>query len=127
MLRSLLFIGLTILISCHKEESPKHHYQLVGRWKRTEIFVSPGNAGSWQPDLSNPPAVLEFRADGKILSNAGFYSNFTRYKLNADNTIEFYPPVSGVPNAVYYSFNSDTELTLTFACIEGCGERFVRY
>lgn len=127
MMRILLFFLTIGLISCHKDEFKKHNYKLVGKWKRIETFISPGNGGSWQKDQSNPPITIEFTADGKFISNGNFYSNFTDYKVNADNTIEFMPPLNGVTRAVYYSFNSDTQLTLTFACIEGCGDRFVKY
>jgi hypothetical protein len=127
MMRILLFIFLAVFISCNKEEFKKHRYELVGKWKRIEVYVNPGNGGSWQPDRSKQPVTLEFTADGKLISNDNFYSNFSSYHLNSDNSIEFQPPLNGALRAVYYSFNSDTELTLTFACIEGCGDRFVRY
>jgi hypothetical protein len=127
MIRFLLFALLIGLISCHKDEFKKHNYNLVGKWKRIETYINPGNGGSWQKDQLIPPLTIEFSADGKLISNSEFYSNFTRYRVNADNSIEFYPPLNGVTRAVYYSFNSDTELTLTFACIEGCGDRFVKY
>lgn len=99
----------------------------MGKWKRTEVYVNPGNGGSWKPDDSEQPVTLEFTAEGKIISNDNFYSNFSGYQVKPDNTIEFQPPLNGTTRAVYYSFNTDTELTVTFACIEGCGERFVRY
>lgn len=122
-----LFVLLIALANCHKEEFKKHNYNLVGKWKRIESYINPGNGGSWQKDQINPPLTIEFMADGKLVSNSQLYSNFTGYTIAAGNTIEFLPPLNGVTRAVYYSFNSDTELTLTYACIEGCGDRFVKY
>jgi len=116
----------TSFVSCKKEEK-KHNYSLVGKWKRTEVFWSPGDRGSWHKDNSNPPVVIEFRTDGKFVSNSNSYSSFTNYQVNGNNSIEFYPAVNGETRAVYFSFNSDSELTLTMACIEGCGEKFIKY
>ena len=127
MMRFLLIVLLAAFAACNKDEFKKHNYTLEGRWQRIEIFMSPGDAGSWQPDKSETPVTLEFTADGKLVSNDQFYSNFTGYQVTGDNTIEFQPPLNGTMRAVYFSFNSATQLTLTFACIEGCGERFVRY
>jgi hypothetical protein len=127
MMRILLFAFPAVFISCNKEEFKKHHYELVGKWKRIEVYVNPGNGGSWQPDHSEQPVTLEFTADGKLISNHNLYSNFARYQVSSDNTIELQPAFNGGIRAVYYSFNTDTELTLTFACFEGCGDRFVRY
>jgi len=127
MMRIFLFILLTGLISCHKEDCKKTNYSLVGKWKRIETFASPGNGGGWQKDQSNPAVAIEFAEGGKFISNADFYSNFTSYKINADSSVEFSPPMNGLTKAVYYSMNSNTQLTLTFACIEGCGDRFIRY
>jgi hypothetical protein len=126
-MRILLFVLLIALLGCHKEEFQKHNYDLVGKWRRIEIYVNRGNGGDWQKDQGTSPTTMEFTRDGLLVSNSEFYSNFTGYKTNGGNTIELLPPLNGVAKAVYYSFNTDTELTLTFACIEGCGDRFVKY
>jgi hypothetical protein len=127
MARFVATIFLFALLGCTKEEFKKHNYHLVGKWKRVEVYVNPGNGGNWQADNSESPVTIEFTSDGKLISNSAFYSNFTGYEVKPENTIEFQPPMNSIPRAVYYSFNSATQLTLTFACIEGCGERFVRY
>jgi hypothetical protein len=126
-MRIILLIFLTILLSCNKESAKKHNYDLVGKWKRAEIYVNPGNGGNWEADHSNPPVTIEFTADGKCISNSSSYSSFTGYTVTPDHIIEFTPSLNGVARAFYYSFNSTTQLTLTFACIEGCGDRFVKY
>ena len=116
----------TSLLSCRKE-AKKHNYNLIGKWKRTEVYINPGNGGKWQKDNSILPVTIELSADGKFDSNANFYSSFKNYEVNGNNSIEFHPAENGVTRAVFYSFNSDSELTLTMACIEGCGEKFVKY
>jgi hypothetical protein len=126
-MRPVLLILLATLLSCNKENAKKHNYTLLGKWKRVETYINPGNGGSWKPDNSNPPVTIEFKEDGKFTSNSGLYSNFTAYTVKPDNTIEFTPAVNGFTRNFYYSFNSDRQLTLTFACIEGCGDRFEKY
>jgi hypothetical protein len=126
-MRIVLFVLLLALLGCHKEEFKKHNYDLTGKWRRIETYVNPGNGGDWQKDLATSPTTIEFTREGRLVSNSEFYSNFTNYKTSGGNTIELLPPLNGVSKAVYYSFNTDTELTLTFACIEGCGDRFVKY
>ena len=127
MMRIFYAVLLLGLLACHKDELKKHNYNLVGKWKLIESYINPGNGGYWQKDQNNPPLTIEFTAEGKLVSNSKFYSNFTGYQRTGQNTIEFVPDLNGITWAVYYSFNSDTELTLTYACIEGCGERFVKY
>src|SRR4051812_6855763 len=119
-MRIILLIFLTILLGCNKESAKKHNYDLVGKWKRVETYINPGNEGSWEADRSNPPETIEFTADGKFISNSDLYSNFTGYIVKPDHTIEFIASLNGAARAFYYSFNSNTQLTLTFACIEGC-------
>jgi len=127
-MRRIFYVVLFLaLIGCHKDELKKHNNKLIGKWKLIESYINPGNGGYWHKEQTNPPVTIEFTSDGKLISNFNLYSNFTAYKLTAGNTIEFMPPLNGVTRAVYYSFNSDTELTLTYACIEGCGERFVKF
>lgn len=120
----ILFLGL---LSCHKEEAKKHNYNLLGKWKRVETYVNPGNGGSWKPDHSEPAVLIEFSSDGKFSSNSYTYSGFTAYHIKPDHTIELVSATNGTSRDFYYSFTSETEFTLTFACIEGCGDRFVRY
>ena len=87
--------------------------------KRVETYINRGNGGNWEADHLNPPVAMEFTADGKFVSNSSSYASFTGYTVKADHIIEFTPLLSGVARAFYYSFNSTTQLTLTFACIEG--------
>lgn len=126
MKRALLFILMVTLFACNKEGFRKHHRELVGKWQRVEVFVDPGGGGKWQEDASQPRVVLEFTSDGRVFSNDRFYSRFSRYLIQADNAIEFQSSTTGQTSGVYYSFNSETQLTLTFACIEGCGDRFIK-
>jgi hypothetical protein len=127
MMRIYLLVLLLVLFSCHKDEFKRHNYNLVGKWKLIESYVNPGNGGYWQKSKTYTPLTIEFTSDGKMISNFDLYSGYSGYKLVANNTIEFLPPLNGVTRAVYYSFTSDTELTVTYACIEGCGDRFVKY
>ena len=123
----LIIFFMPLLLSCHKENAKKHNYHLIGKWKRIETYINPGNGGSWKPDLSTPPFTIEFTEDGRFISNSIPYSGFIAFTIKPDNTIEFLPAVNGFTRNFYYSFNSETQLTLTFACIEGCGDRFVKY
>ena len=127
MIRIYLVVFLLVLLSCNKDEFKKHNYNLVGKWKLIESYINPGNGGYWQKSKTYPPLTIEFTSDGKLNSNFEFYSAYSGYKLVANSTIEFVPPLNGVTRAVYYSFTSDTELTVTYACIEGCGDKFVKY
>jgi len=126
-MRIFSVVLLLALVSCHKDQFKKHNYTLAGKWKLIESYINPGNGGYWQKAKTYPPLTIEFTSDGRLISNFQFYSDHTGYKIAAKSTIEFVPALNGVTRAVYYSFNSDTELTVTYACIEGCGDKFVKY
>jgi hypothetical protein len=125
MLRLILFLTIILTIGCNKSKEIEHNNDLVGKWKRIETFISPGNGGSWQPDNSNPPVTMEFRGDGSFSSNDNYYSNFNRYVISGD-TITFYPAINNYIRESRFNFNTPTQLTMTYPCIEGCADRFIR-
>lgn len=121
----LLFFILSI---CACKKPIEHNNQLAGKWKRTQIWVNPGNGGSWQPDNSFPPFTIEFTADGKFVSNDYFYKDYNRYRMIDATTIELSSSIISTRPAVTIKveFISNTEIRMTYTCIEGCGDVFVR-
>lgn len=118
-----VFVMITAFIGCTKEK--RHHNSLIGKWKQVEVYINPGNGGSWQPDNSPSVTTIQFNADGGFQSNDNYFGNFNRYELSGD-TIRFYPAMNGVIRFGWYKFVSDTKLQITYTCMEGCGSRFVK-
>lgn len=125
MIKLGFLLAIIFVLSCNKSREIEHGNNLVGKWKRIETFISPGNGGSWQPDKSNPPITMEFQADRSFSSNYHHYKNFNQYDVSGD-TITFYPALNNYLRQAWFNFNTPTQLTITYTCIEGCGDRFVR-
>ena len=129
------FIGSIIIFSvitgCLKKEEQKPiSDQLVGKWKLTEHFTSPGGPGSWNRVAVADQYIIDFRSDGKLSYTANFYgadSEYNRYRLAGD-TIFVSSTVNNKTDEWRYSFDGP-ELIINFnvriVCIEGCASRFM--
>lgn len=132
-MRVIILLLAVCLFSCEKDQiyfdasGNGSGSALVGKWKRVRLYVNPGNGGSWQSDQANPPITLEFTANGTINSNHTLFSQYSKYQVTSSNTLEISVPVTptAASRTIKFEFN-DKELTLTYACIEGCGDVFVR-
>jgi hypothetical protein len=122
----LLAIAITLTISCKRSAAPQNGmYPLQGKWKYTEYFMDPGNgSGTWQP-APQGQASIEFRADGTLASDAGIFSNYTRYEVQNSSSMVLTAPPSNNTFSLRFTITGST-LELNPQCFEGCGFRFIR-
>ncbi len=124
----LLFIFIT---GCSKkEEHTLISNGLVGKWKFTEYFMSPGGQGSWNLVPVSDQYIINFSSDGKLSYTTNFYwanSLFNRYRLAGD-TIFVSSTWNNKTDEWRYSFEGP-QLIINFnvrvVCIEGCASRFI--
>lgn len=124
----LLFL---VIIGCSKkEENRKISDRVVGNWKLSEQFWSPGGPGSWHPVEAHDQFTINFRSDGKVSYSANFFaanSRFNRYALSGD-TIFLSSTLNNNTDEWRYSFEG-SQLIINFnvrvICFEGCASRFV--
>ena len=124
----LLFIFIT---GCSKKEEHKLiSDRLVGKWKFTEHFMSPGGPGSWNPVPVSDQYIINFNGDGKFSYTTNFYgakSQFNRYSLAGD-TIFISSTFNNKTDEWRYSFEGP-QLIINFnvwvVCIEGCASLFI--
>ena len=123
----LLVVVLSLCISCSRKNSLGSAVGLVGTWELHESYADIGDgSGSYRPVASD--RVIVFRPDGSFLTNGSFcpgqegggHSGGTyllpEWRLTPDcENAEDLP----------FTLQNDT-LQITFHCIEGCGERYVR-
>lgn len=129
------FIGsiiiFSVIIGCSKKEEQKPiSDKLVGKWKFTEYFMSPGGPGSWHAVPAPDQYIINFSSDGKLSYTANFYgadSNYNRYRLAGD-TIFVSSALNNKTDEWRYSFEGP-QLVINFnvriVCIEGCASRFM--
>ena len=123
----ILFLFIT---GCSKKQQQRVSDDgLVGKWKLTETFWSPGRAGSWHPVSLPDQYIIDFRETGKLSYSANFYmadSLFNRYSVAGD-TILVSSTVNNKTDEWLYSYDGQ-ELIINFnvriMCIEGCASRF---
>jgi len=123
----ILFLFIT---GCSKKQEQKvSNDGLVGKWKLTEVFWSPGGPGSWHPVSLPDQYIINFRENGKLSYSANFYmahSFFDRYSVTGD-TILVSSTLNNKTDEWRYSFDG-SDLIINFnvrvVCIEGCASRF---
>lgn len=102
---------------------------LVGKWKFTETFSSPGGPGSWQQVPVSNQYIIDFSEDRKLSYSANFHGDslFNRYSVRED-TIFVSSTVNNKTDEWIYSFDGQ-QLIIRFnvriICFEGCASRFV--
>ena len=125
---AILFL---FIIGCSKKEGHrKINDGVVGNWKLTELFWSPGRPGSWHPVEASNQFSVNFGSDGKFSYSANFFaanSHFNRYGLSR-GTIFLSSTLNNNTDEWLYSFEG-SQLIINFnvrvVCIEGCASRFV--
>jgi hypothetical protein len=123
-MRIAIILLCVLLFACNKNEI-KARSSIVGKWQYKEIFISPGSRDSWKPVNPAQQTIIEFTADSKFttFTNSSFYlSNFNRYEVISGNGIRFFNTNNYATFETLFTLNSN--LTLTYRCIEGCGDRF---
>ena len=122
MYRLLSLLAICLLFSCSKTDN---NSELAGKWKRVEQFINPGNGGYWKETKDMRPVFLELTESGKVRSNHYVYERYSTYLMIGRDSIEF-TNATGEKRYHFYSFQ-EGKLTIQYLCIEGCGDRFVRY
>ena len=121
----LLFVFAAIFFGC-KKNAVVSGKSVTGKWKLTEILVSPGPIGKWEPADSNNPEFITFQADGTFSSTGNRFQGVDRYEISTDYTsITFF--ITATQNQFIYVLKIEPgTLTLSPFCIEPCGLRFVK-
>ncbi|MGZ8559634.1 MAG: hypothetical protein ACXWWC_14930 [Chitinophagaceae bacterium] len=126
------FIIFILIISCsNKKEDGVINDLLVGKWKFTESFMSPGGPGSWNKVTVADQYIINFNRNGKLDYSPDFFgasSGFNKYKLSGD-TIFVSSTLNNKTDEWLYSFEGP-QLVINFnvrvICIEGCASRFIK-
>lgn len=129
-----LAILLAMLAGCKKDneqDNSPSNSGIVGRWKYTERFVSPGSGGSWNAVPVANQAVIEFTMDGKFTYSANFEkasSEFDHYTLDGNTKVIVTSATTGKTETWYISHLDEKRLDMSVTmCFEGCAARFVAY
>lgn len=125
---SLLVISCLLIACSSKDDSNVADEELLGTWKITEVYADPGDgSGTFIPIESNK--FVTFNDDGTVISNGSLCG-----LGNGDPSTGIYSILDSkisssdcVVNGMYTSFEiSGSKLTMTYICIEGCGEKYVK-
>lgn len=124
MRKAFVLFLLAFAMGCSKTSGDETVNDITGKWVRTEEYISPGGGGWWQPSNDATPVYIEFTTDGKVVSNHPVYSQLSQYTKRSDTLI-----LSGNYNNSIREAQAllqKGKLTVGYACICGCGDRFVR-
>ena len=119
---------LPLLAGCDKDEPTPD--SILGTWKLTEVYVDPGNgSGTFQPtdyartitffpDSTYTTDLTICRFGGNVADEGGSGVYFPEERLIFPTTCRI--------NAEYPYEVAGRRLTVTYSCIEGCAERYVK-
>ncbi len=123
----LLTVCCLLGAACKKESSPS---SIVGRWKLSETYFSPGGPSYWHPVTDKKSVELaEFKADGTYSSSNTLA--FDRYEVKDSVTLVLFSSVVTTQPKYFYRYkltNNSLELSPTapIVCYEGCAARYTR-
>lgn len=126
----LFTLIVTSVISCKKGNEVPVDFNLTGKWTYKEYGYSIGGPMIWEaPSPVNQ--AIEFKEDGTFIPAESFLKGTTRYQKSDSVTLQFSPaqtPTGFIKMG--YAIDSVSGILSLWpvdpACIEGCGNRFVR-
>jgi len=96
---------------------------IVGKWKATQRFWSPGAGGNWHTLTSAEQFTIEFKSDSTFIYSANFPkadSQFSIYSMNG-MVLKISSAVNSKTDTWYWKIDDECRLNLgLFPCIEGC-------
>src|SRR6185312_6449058 len=125
-LTCLFTIVITIVAGSCRRTAVDPAHPLIGKWKVTANFISPGGPGTWINVAKGSNSFVEFTAGGGIKGNV--FPAYSTYTYKDSTTLTFTGAAVNAEN-YFYKMNHDT-LTMGPAgpiyCIESCAIRFIR-
>lgn len=122
----LLTLMALMILSCNKDEAG-----LTGEWKLVSQLMDPGDGSGVFTAVESDKTITFFK-NGKLTSNkdlcyplsASPESSEGTYSIE-DSTLTITTCPGNTDPTIWFSLSGDT-LILSYLCIEGCGEKYVR-
>src|SRR5687768_2070688 len=120
LIAGFLFLALG---SC-QAPSGANRSELIGKWKLTHSLADIGDGkGTWQEASFENSRVIEFQKGGKFSDSQN--QSIQTYTLSGKDTIQITRDNNQTYSVTIVKLTADS-LVLKPACIEACGERYVR-
>lgn len=134
----LIFFVLTLLNCSSDDTKPsEENMNLLGKWKLIEQLADPGDgSGTFNPVESD--RTIEFFSDGTVTVNGSLcYMSINveektsgTFEIISDDTADTWYDGIIIPNNceinIYFNLPLNGDLILSYPCIEGCGQKFVK-
>ena len=122
----LLTLMSLMILSCNKDETG-----LTGEWKLVAQLMDPGDGSRVFTAVESEKTITFFK-NGKLESNkdlcyplsASPESSKGTYSIE-DSTLNIRTCSGNTAPTIWFSLSGDS-LILSYLCIEGCGEKYVR-
>jgi len=125
----LMLVGILTACSTVNETNPEIK-TVIGKWKLTEQLADPGDGSSVFKSV-NSEKTIEFLADGTVVSNGSLCTMNTN--TGNESSGKYYssgnyiqPDGCNLNNFRIGYALENSKLILSYPCIEGCGQKFVK-
>ncbi len=126
----LIVSVVTIMISCSKDSDDNGNAQLLNSWLLIEQLIDPGDgSGVFIP--VNSEKTIEFLANGTAVSNGTLCTmnsttgTTSTSMVNASDNYIIPDDCKSAELKLYYEIEGNY-LILSYPCIEGCAQKFVK-
>jgi hypothetical protein len=120
----LLLLIIVLVTSCSRDEVNNESSNLLGKWKLTAYYISPGGETTWQDADPNERAFVTFTPSCKMIFLRDQQETRFDYTIIEDGLL------SSTGNNITVSYGyiiKGNTLELTGGgCIERCSTRYVR-
>ncbi|RDK89032.1 hypothetical protein [Marinirhabdus gelatinilytica] len=132
MKKFILFFAISLtILSCNSDDDAiSNETTVVGSWKLIEVYLDPGDgSGDFEPVTSEK--IVEFRANGSVLSNGSIcqpspaIGESTSGTYSTEELIIVSEDCVDTELDIQYRLDGNN-LILNYPCIEACSEKYVR-
>ena len=129
---ALILTVAVLLFSCKNDDdnAPENNSPVIGTWKITAIYLDPGDGTGDFQEVTSAKKV-SFFVDGTVTSSGNLCEISNASETATSGTYSLTTGVITVSDCTNQNYSTsfeliDSNLIITYLCIEGCKEKYVK-
>ena len=129
---ALILTVVVLLFSCKNDDdnAPENNSSVIGTWKITAIYLDPGDGSGDFEDVTSAKKV-SFYGDGTVSSTGSLCEISNSSEMGTSGTYSLTNGSITIPDCANPNYSTsfeliDSNLIISYLCIEGCKEKYVK-